>query len=181
MSKKKSDLNRGNSRKSTRGNSCHPEAQTVMDSFIPKYERSRKTLCLVAPEAITIQDAIDKLLADPEVSQVRRRDLASSLRRVASAIGLPPTQVPADLQWIRLKLAGQSDVPSRPKRQNQSQHLIQRSRSISARWLSRTSTGNPSFRHLGQALAAPDAIGKNCPRQLYPLLLLLSDRARRCV
>lgn len=108
MSKKRSDLNRGTSRKRPRGNACHPEAQTDMTIHIPNRQAGRKTL-LFAPSADTptLRDAINHLLADPTLASNRRRDLISSLRRVASTLSLPPTHVSADMNWLRLKLAGQ--------------------------------------------------------------------------
>lgn len=109
MSKKKSDLNRGNSRKSTHGNCCHPETDADMNIHIPNAKSPRKALPLFS-EGPTLQDAINRLSSNRELSQVRRRDLTSSLRRVASALGSPPAQVPADLQWLRSKLVGKSAV-----------------------------------------------------------------------
>lgn len=72
---------------------------------IPNDNRGRKALCLVRPgETSTIGDAIDKLRADQNLPPVRRRDLISSLRRIAAVVGLPPGQVPANMQWLRQKL-----------------------------------------------------------------------------
>ncbi len=108
MSKKKSDLNRGNTRKSTPGNYCHPESQTVMNIQIPNRQSGRKT-SVFAPstDTPTLQDAIDHLLTEATLAPNRRRDLVSALRRVASTLSLPPSHVPADVHWLRLKLAGQ--------------------------------------------------------------------------
>lgn len=109
VSKKKSDLNRGISRKKTHGNGCHPEAQTVMNISIPNGALGRKTLCLVRPgDTPSIEDAIARLHADADLSSLRRRDLISSLRRIAAAVGSPVGEVPADLQWLRQKLAATS-------------------------------------------------------------------------
>jgi integrase len=108
VSKKKSDLNRGNSRKRQLGMACHPEAQTDMNIHIPNRQSGRKTLVFTPPAGTpTLQDVINQLLSDQTLSPNRQRDLVSSLRRVASTLALPPAQVPTDLQWLRSKLAGQ--------------------------------------------------------------------------
>ncbi len=106
VSKKKSNSNRGTSRKRTRGNCCHPEAQADMSVAIPKTAQGRKVLCFVRPGTTpTLEDAIARLNAHPELPPVRRRDLVSSLRRLAAVVGSPASQVPADLQWLHQRLA----------------------------------------------------------------------------
>jgi hypothetical protein len=106
MSKKKSDFNRGISRKCTRGNSGHPEAQTDMATTFPNTTSGRKTLCLVQlGETPTFDDAIDRVRAHPHLDPVRKRDLVSALRRVAAACDVPPSQLLADPNWLRQRLA----------------------------------------------------------------------------
>jgi integrase len=79
-----------------------------MKTSVPKGASGRKALSLFRPEETsTLEDAIKSLLADPHLPPVRQRDLASSLRRVAAAIGRPPSQVPAELQWLHQKLAAE--------------------------------------------------------------------------
>jgi integrase len=76
-----------------------------MTIIIPNDNQARKVLRLVRPgETPTIRDAIDKLRADQNLPSVRRRDLISSLRRIAAVLGWLPGQVPADMQWLRQKL-----------------------------------------------------------------------------
>lgn len=50
-------------------------------------------------------DLLQRLEADETLSAVRKRDLASGLRRVAKALALPPEAVPADPRWLQPRLA----------------------------------------------------------------------------
>lgn len=106
VSKTKTDLNRGNSRKGDPVSPCHPEAQPVMTAHFPKKFTARKTLYFVGSGATpTFADAVAILSQDQQLSTARRRDLISALHRVAAACDLPPEQVPADPNWLRQKLA----------------------------------------------------------------------------
>jgi hypothetical protein len=77
-----------------------------MTTAFPNTTSGRKTLCLVQPgETSTLDDAIDRVLAHPHLDPIRKRDMVSALRRVAAACDLPPSQLLADLDWLRQKLA----------------------------------------------------------------------------
>ena len=77
-----------------------------MTNHFPKRVSERKTLCLVrSGETPTLEDAITGLLNNPHLSQLRRRDLVSSLRRVAAACDAAPSQLLGDPGWLRQKLA----------------------------------------------------------------------------
>jgi integrase len=111
VSKMKSNLNRGNSRKRTPGNACHPEAQTDMTIQFPKAFSGRKTLCLVRPEQTpSFDDVIAHVRADAKLTSGRHRDLVSALNRIAKACDLPPSQMLADPEWVRLKVSKLSPV-----------------------------------------------------------------------
>ena len=49
----------------------------------------------------TFTDIIHKLEADPDLSDLRRRDLISGLRRVAKALGRQPEETFAEPNWLR--------------------------------------------------------------------------------
>jgi integrase len=106
VSIKKSDFNRGNSRKCTPVSVRHHEAQTVMTAHFPKPFLGRKTLAFVRPgETPTLDDAIGLLKSDLDLPSVRRRDLISALRRIAAACDLSPSAAFADPTWLRQKIA----------------------------------------------------------------------------
>ncbi|SDE73554.1 site-specific integrase [Ruegeria marina] len=50
-------------------------------------------------------EIIDQLQADKSLSNARRRDMISGLRRIAKALGLPPQDVPCDSRWLQPRLA----------------------------------------------------------------------------
>jgi integrase len=52
-----------------------------------------------------LSDVIDKVLSDPDLTPVKRRDILSGLRRTCEAIALPPQDVPADTSWLQPRLA----------------------------------------------------------------------------
>ena len=107
----KSDSNRGKSRKSTSVIICHPEAKPVMTSTIPKTFKGRKTLHFIGQGGSpTLADVIALLAKDTSFKDTRRRDLISALKRVAAACDRPPSQIPADPNWLRQKLSGSSPI-----------------------------------------------------------------------
>ena len=53
---------------------------------------------------LTFADIIEKLETDPGLSDLRRRDLVSGLRRVAHALGRSPEAVIADPKWLQPRL-----------------------------------------------------------------------------
>ncbi|MBY6006708.1 site-specific integrase [Salipiger bermudensis] len=52
----------------------------------------------------TFQDLINALSAQGSLFPTRERDLISGLRRVAQALGLPPSDVPCDARWLQPRL-----------------------------------------------------------------------------
>ncbi|WP_306131502.1 hypothetical protein [Roseivivax marinus] len=58
----------------------------------------------------SFEDLIVRMTAQGELFPSRRRDMISGLRRVAEALGLPTTDVPADPGWLRPRIAKVSPV-----------------------------------------------------------------------
>lgn len=54
--------------------------------------------------ASTMAELIRTILADPDLTDMRRRNVASSIRRLCAALGLVPDQTPAALWFIRERL-----------------------------------------------------------------------------
>ncbi|MEQ9640309.1 MAG: site-specific integrase [Alphaproteobacteria bacterium] len=54
--------------------------------------------------AVTLAEAIERIMADAELAATRRRDLASALRTIARALGRPPQILPASVHWLRPRL-----------------------------------------------------------------------------
>jgi len=54
----------------------------------------------------TLQDVVDRLLANPALSETRKRDLRSALSVFAKVMGQPLSAIPLDLAAIRNKLDG---------------------------------------------------------------------------
>lgn len=65
----------------------------------------RTDLAFVAPLTPMFADLVGRLTADTMVSQTRRRDMISGLRRVAKALGLPPEDVPCSGRWLQPRLS----------------------------------------------------------------------------
>ncbi len=63
------------------------------------------TLAFVKADTPMFADLIEQLHSDTSLSDARRRDLISGLRRVAKALGLPPEDVPCDSRWLQPRLA----------------------------------------------------------------------------
>lgn len=61
-------------------------------------------LDFILPGTLMFSDVIDKLLADGDLSEARRRDLVSALRRLAKALGRPPEDVACDTRWLQRRL-----------------------------------------------------------------------------
>ncbi|MBV0914219.1 site-specific integrase [Anianabacter salinae] len=59
----------------------------------------------VAPSTPSFADLIDQIGRNDDLSNVRRKDLVSGLRRVAEALGRSPAQVPADPRWLQPRIA----------------------------------------------------------------------------
>lgn len=61
-------------------------------------------LDFILPGTLMFSDVIDRLQADTDLSETRRRDLVSALRRLAKALGRPPEDVPCDTRWLQKRL-----------------------------------------------------------------------------
>ncbi|WP_170791756.1 hypothetical protein [Ruegeria lacuscaerulensis] len=62
------------------------------------------TLAFVKADTPMFAELIDQLHSDSSLSDGRRRDMISGLRRVAKALGLPPEDVPCDSRWLQPRL-----------------------------------------------------------------------------
>lgn len=60
---------------------------------------------LLQPGTLMFAEVITRITSDASLPPTRRRDVVSGLRRVASAIGRPPEDVPADAHWLQNRLA----------------------------------------------------------------------------
>lgn len=56
------------------------------------------------PDCVMFADLIKKLNEEADLFPTRLRDMASALRRVAKALGLPPEDVPCDPRWLQPRL-----------------------------------------------------------------------------
>ena len=78
-----------------------------MNAPFPKTIAARRNLLVLPPlETPTLEVVIGQLESDGRLAAVRRRDLISSLRRIAAALDLPISQVPAHPAWLRQRLLG---------------------------------------------------------------------------
>ncbi len=59
----------------------------------------------VPPATPSFADLMNQLRSNTSLSETRRKDLLSGLRRIAEALHLPPAQVPADPRWLQPRLA----------------------------------------------------------------------------
>lgn len=83
----------------------------------PRYQPSQKvyfpmsrsnvnlSTAFVSQATPMFSDLLQRLKADETLSAVRKRDMASGLRRVAKALALPPEAIPAELRWLQPRLA----------------------------------------------------------------------------
>lgn len=62
-------------------------------------------LALMPEGTPTLASVIDEVQSSPDLSDGRRRDMASGLRRVASALGGDPADIPAVVKWLQPRLA----------------------------------------------------------------------------
>jgi integrase len=69
-----------------------------------RIDRFQPSTAFVAPRTSMFSELLRRLEERHELTPVRRRDLASGLRRVAKALGSPPEVVPADPTWLRPRL-----------------------------------------------------------------------------
>jgi integrase len=71
-----------------------------MQHLNPKYiERA-----FLHPDCLMFADLLKKLNEETDLFPTRLRDMASALRRVAKALGLPPEDVPCDPRWLQPRL-----------------------------------------------------------------------------
>lgn len=70
------------------------------------FSRSIKTdLALFPPGSLSFADLALGIEADATLTSIRRRDLLSGITRVASALGLPMTDIPCQSRWLQPRLA----------------------------------------------------------------------------
>ncbi|WP_028030984.1 site-specific integrase [Gemmobacter nectariphilus] len=62
-------------------------------------------LALMAEGTPTLASVINEVQSSADLSDGRRRDMASGLRRVASALGRDPGDIPAVVKWLQPRLA----------------------------------------------------------------------------
>lgn len=62
-------------------------------------------LALMPKGTPTLASVIEQVQSDPALSDGRRRDMASGLRRVAAALGHDPADIPAVPKWLQPRLA----------------------------------------------------------------------------
>lgn len=62
-------------------------------------------LAFVSANVPMFADLIDRLKEDMTLTEWRRRDMVSGLRRTAKALGVPPQDVPCDSRWLQPRLA----------------------------------------------------------------------------
>lgn len=55
--------------------------------------------------ALSFQDLIDSISAQGSLFPTRQRDMISGLKRVAHALGLPPSDIPCDGRWLQPRLS----------------------------------------------------------------------------
>lgn len=60
----------------------------------------------VAPDALTLQDVLGQVLAGENLSQTRRRDMASAIRTLGKALNQPLSALPAHPTFLRGRLEG---------------------------------------------------------------------------
>lgn len=71
---------------------------------MPLANLSRPECAFIKPGVPSFADLIERLLDDPTVPEVRKRDLVSGLKRVAAALNMPPSDIPCDPSWLRRRL-----------------------------------------------------------------------------
>ena len=52
-----------------------------------------------------LSEVIEKVLSDPSLTHLQRRDMVSGLRRLCEALGHPPQDIPADAAWLQPRIA----------------------------------------------------------------------------
>ena len=63
---------------------------------------------LFADGTPSLEEVVERLVRNPDLSTTRKRDFVSSLTRIASALGRTPSEVPADPVWLQRQLRGVS-------------------------------------------------------------------------
>ncbi|MEE8164179.1 MAG: hypothetical protein V3T64_01285, partial [Myxococcota bacterium] len=120
------------------GSLWHPDAgagngMEVPMNMIDPNLALKATLPMGVP---TLADAIERVVKDHDLSETRRRDMASALRSIASAIGRPPEILPASVHWLEPRL----------------ERVHPEQLGISAkRWRNIASDATAALRHLGLA------------------------------
>jgi len=71
-----------------------------MKTFSPE-DLSKALLPTATP---MFSDLIERIKADSSLDPIRKRDMVSGLQRVATALGMAPSNVPAAPQWLQPRL-----------------------------------------------------------------------------
>lgn len=69
-------------------------------------------LAFVQESMVMFPDIAAKLATDKKLAPTRIRDMISGLRRVAKALGMPLSDVPADPRWLQPRLEKVASAPT---------------------------------------------------------------------
>ena len=75
-----------------------------MNQFTP-LDRQAADYAFMLPDAVTFAQLIARLEDDAEISDTRKRDMISGLRRVSNGLNCAPDEVPADPTWLQPRIA----------------------------------------------------------------------------
>ncbi len=70
-----------------------------------KFDPQQLAMAFVSPNTPTLADTLRHVETASDLTPTRRRDLISSRRRLAKAIGWPLDQAPANALWLRPRIA----------------------------------------------------------------------------
>ena len=87
--------------------SCPPETNFDQCEAIPMTQQTAISLdhAFVPAGTLSFQDLIDSISAQGSLFPTRQRDMISGLKRVAHALGLPPSDIPCDGRWLQPRLS----------------------------------------------------------------------------
>ena len=67
-------------------------------------DREKSILALFPDGTLTLDQVISRIGLDPSLNEIRKRDLISSIKRVAAALQIPLEEAVADPDWLRRRL-----------------------------------------------------------------------------
>ena len=67
-------------------------------------DREKSILALFSDGTLTLDQVISRIGLDPSLNEIRKRDLISSIKRVAAALQIPLEEAVADPDWLRRRL-----------------------------------------------------------------------------